>query len=321
MNPRLVQACFALFVFGCGSSQKGTPSGSSPSDAGHGTPDATTPVVDSGGPSRCNDDAGANASGSVCILHISGRAIDQDSKPLASGSLVSACGPAQCNPGITNAAGDFRIDIGFHLVPSQYSVQVHLRPADAAFYYGIPKGETGPSIDIGTLRVLPMPASGPALNIDRKGTPAQSVTSGDVTLDVGDGIYVRLDPESTLAGDLGTEFRALKIPDTFLHEYAEPSLGIAALYALEPFESTFELPSAPNVPVNVRLSFANSAKLAAGSAVDLLALGSYVYPDWIPPATFQKVASGHVSADGATITLDPGQGLPYLTWVGVRSTP
>lgn len=314
-------ACAGVLAVACDDPRVG-PLPQGHDEAGPGGPtDATTDVVDSGGPTACTDDTTGLPPTAVCILHISGRAIDENGNPLSRGTPVSACGPAQCNPGLTDASGRFRIDVGFHLVPSIYAVQIHVRPEKAAFYFALPKGLAGPIIEMGDLRVLPMPPSGPSLAINRAGVPAQSVTSGDVTLDVGDGVYVRLDVESNLAGALGKQFRSLRIPNPMLHEFADPALGMSVLYALEPFESSFELASAPNVPINVRLSFANFAKLAAGSAVDLLALGSYVNSDWIPPATFQKVAAGHVSVDGKSITLDPGEGLPYLTWVGLRNTP
>jgi len=93
---------------------------------------------------------------------------------------------------------------------------------------------------------------------------------------------------------------------------------VKALYALEPFESSYETPGANAKQAMVRLSFANTAKLAAGSAVDVLALGTYIYPDWIPPASFTKVASAHVSMDGKTIAMDTGEGVPYLTWFAIK---
>jgi hypothetical protein len=313
-------ACAGVLAVACDDPRAG-PLPQGHDDAGPGSPaDATTDAVDSGGPTACTDDTTGLPPTAVCILHISGRAIDENGNPLSGGTFVSACA-AQCNPGHTDANGRFRIDVGLHLVPNIYAVQIHVRPENTAFYFPLPQGAAGPIIEMGDLRVLPMPASGPSLAIDRAGVPAQSVTSGDVTLDVGDGVYVRLDVESNVAGALGKQFRSLRIPDTMLHEFADPALGMSVLYALEPFESSFELASAPNMPINVRLAFANFANLAAGSAVDLLALRSYVHSDRIPPVTFQKAAAGHVSVDGKSITLDPGEGLPYLTWVGLRNTP
>lgn len=292
-----------------------------PHDSGHVTSGDSGPSQDSGGCSA----GGSTAPGAVCITEVHGRAIDETGAAVSAKQLVTACGAVQCNPGFTDDTGNFTIPVGLRIVPGDYSVQVHKRVDFTAFYFRLPPASPGPVIDIGTVRALPMPATGPALAIDRAGVPAQSVTSGDVTLDVPDGIYVRLDVESNLADTetpgKGRAFRALKIPDALKKEYADPSLGASVVYAFEPFECTFEAAGVPDKPVNVRLSFANSASIAAGAAVDVLALGTYIYPDWIPPAEFTKVAKGHVSADGARIDLDPGEGLPYLTWVALRPTP
>ena len=261
----------------------------------------------------------------MCITEVHGRAVDENGAPFAKGQLVSACGTVQCNPGFTDDTGVFTIPVGFHIVPGDYSVQVHDRVDLTAFYYALPSGTKGPVVDMGDVRSLAMPATGPELAVDRAGVPAQSVTSGDVTLDVPGNIYVRLDIESNLAENTtpgkGRAFRALRIPDKFVSEFADPSLGVVAMYALEPFECSFEVAGVPDVPVNVRLGFVNSAHIPAGTAVDVLALGTYIYPDWIPPAAFTKVAKGHVSSDGARIDLDSGEGLPYLTWVAIRKTP
>jgi hypothetical protein len=282
----------------------------------------TTGPLPDGAPTSCSDTSAIPA-GAVCILDIEGRVIDQNGNAVPPMGLVSACGPANCNPGFTDSTGRFVIDVGFHMLTGTYSAQVHARPDYAAFYYQLPADAAGPSIDLRNLRILPMPASGPALNIDRAGTPAQSVTSGDVTLIVGDMTYVRLDVESDAAGDmpgqLGTQFRVLKIPDQFLAEYAPASLGIKVLYAMEPFESSFEIGGMMGVEKNVQLSFVNSTNFPASAAIDVLSLGTYIYPDWIPPGEFTKVASAHVSADGTKIDFDSGQGIPYLTWVGLRA--
>jgi len=302
---------------GGASASGGAPSGGS-SSGGAGTGGNSTMTMDGGLPTSCKDDTTGLPATVTCITHIDGRAIDADGKPIAAKTGVSACGPTQCNGGSTGPDGKFQIPVGLHLVPSVYSAQVHVRVDKAAFYYALPKDTKGPVVDVGDLRVLDMPAMGPALNVDRMGTPAQSVTSGDVTLEVPADVYVRLDVESNLAGAHGKEFRALTIPDKFLGEFADASLGVKAMYALEPFESSYEYPKMNSMTANVRLSFANTAKLPNGSAVDVLALGTYIYPDWIPPAAFAKVASAHVSSDGSKIDFDSGQGIPYLTWIALR---
>jgi hypothetical protein len=263
-----------------------------------------------GGPS------GADA-GTVCVARIEGRAVDEGGAPLVAGTLVSACGPTACTPARTSADGAFVIAVAQRIVPERYSVLVHVRPGRAAFYHALPRS-AGAVVDMGTLTVLAMPPSGPALVVDRAGAPAQSLTSGEVTLDVPQGVSVRLDVESNLAGALGAELRVRRVPDALVPRFAGIATGVRAMYALEPFESSFELPGAPPTPTDVRPSFSNAARLPAGAAVDVLALGSYVFPRWIAPATFQRVAGAHVSTDGARVELDPGEGVPHLTWIALR---
>jgi hypothetical protein len=276
--------------------------------------DAAT-TMDASVGSGCDDAAPA---GTRCILRIDGRAVGPTGAPIATHTLASACGPSTCSPGYTDGAGAFAIGVGFHIDPDVYSVQLHVRPDRTAFYFALPKGAPGPVVDVGALRVLPMPAHGPLLDVERSGAPAQTVTSGDVTLDVPDGVYVRLDVESNLAGDHGKEFRALTIARNFIEDFADSALGVQAMYALEPFESSFEYPAPHSMPAVVRPSFANTAAFTPGAAIDVLALGSYVYPEWVTPAAFEKVAGAHVSADGSRIDLDPGEGLPHLTWIALR---
>lgn len=286
-------------------------------DAATRAPEAST-RMDASIPAACTDDAAALPSGARCILHIDGRAIDESGAPIAPHTLASACGPEQCAPGYTASDGSFAIPVGVHLDPNQYSVELHVRPDQAAFYFALPKSAPEPVVDMGALRVLPMPPHGPLLDVNPSGAAAETVTSGDVTLDVPEGVYVRLDVESNLAGDHGKEFRALTIAQSFIDEFAVGVAGLRAVYALEPFESSFEYPGAHPMPALVRLSFVNTAAIAAGAAVDVFALGTYVYPDWVTPAALEKVASAHVSADGSRIELDPGEGLPHLTWIALR---
>jgi hypothetical protein len=61
--------------------------------------------------------------------------------------------------------------------------------------------------------------------------------------------------------------------------------------------------------------------LAAAAPVEILALGSYTFPDWITPAAFEVVATGSVSSDGTRIEMDAGEGVPHLTWLAIRATP
>jgi hypothetical protein len=115
-------------------------------------------------------------------------------------------------------------------------------------------------------------------------------------------------------------FRALTIPAAFRDEFIDPTLGAVALYTFTPFEVAF-VDDATLDPKLATLSAANTEGLAAGSAVEWLALGTYLFPGWLAPAEFQVVATGTVSSDGSRVEMDPGQGVPYLTWLAVRPKP
>lgn len=269
------------------------------------------------GATGCTDDPSLAPAGAVCIETVSGRLIDEDGTPMGADVLMSACGPQQCSPGSTDRSGNFSIPVRLHLPPGDYSVLPHARLHHAGFYFRLPPDSPGPAIDMGDLRTIRMDAGGDLLEVDRSGAPAQSVTSGEVTLEVPDGVYVRVDVESNLAGEEGHRFQAVRIDTAIQDEYVAPEVGVVALYAFEPFEAQFETPEGD--PVEVRVSFDNTEGLAPNSVVEVLALGTYLYPEWLAPAVFEPVASGHVTADGERIELEPGQGVRYLTWLGVRA--
>ena len=111
-------------------------------------------------------------------------------------------------------------------------------------------------------------------------------------------------------------FRALAIDAKHQPAFADPSEGLLALYALTPFEVSFRDDQGKSA--KARLSFPTPAGLAPNDPVEVVALGSYLYPDWVAPARFETVALGKVSADGTRVEMDPGEGIEYLTWVGLR---
>jgi hypothetical protein len=290
-------------------------------DSGSGATDAAVGSGGQGSDATTSGDACPPGSGdpspdAICVRSVTGRFLDEAGDPVEEGLLVTACGQAQCDPGNTDANGRFDIPVNIHLVPEEYSVLAHGRPDFGAFYFQLPP-ESGPDVDMGDLRRLAMPSSGPSIVVDRMGSPAQSLTSGEVTLLIPDGTFVRVDVESATFGDAGKQFRALRVPDALLDEMIDPDLHAFALYGFEPFEAQFEVPVEKTL-LDVRLSFENTSGLAAGARVELLALGSYVHPDWVKPAVFEPVATGSVTEDGARIELDPGEGVTYLTWVALR---
>jgi len=250
------------------------------------------------------------------VERVSGRVVDASGNGVAALS-VSVCG-ATCFYDETRADGAFDVYVGAQVVPSAFSLLPHGRPSRTSFYFPLTAPVDG-AVAMNDLLALELPESGPLLVVktDGQGAPAQSVTSNDVTLDVAAGVHLKLDVEDLALGDLGKQFRALPIPSELRHRFAEPKLGLVALWALTPFEAELT-GETTGEPAFARLVVPNDAGLEPGAAVEFLALGSYLFPSWVAAASFEVVATGSVSTDGARLEMDAGQGLAYLTWLGVR---
>lgn len=248
----------------------------------------------------------------TCLASVSGRLVDDDGGPIG-GVVASVCGPV-CFYGETGADGRFTVDVNAVLTPADYSVLAHARPLRASFYFRLPALTADGTVDVGDLPVLALP-DGPPLALD--GT-AQTVTSGEVTLSVPDGVTVKLDPEDLAGGDDGKKLRVLRLDRS---RYATFGIDDAyfAVYAFAPFEAWFR--AADKSETTARVSFAPGGDLTPGAAIEVAALGSYLFPEWIAPAQLGPAASAAVAADGRTVELDAGQGLPYLTWVALRAKP
>ncbi len=251
----------------------------------------------------------------VCVTNVTGALSDETGAPVTN-APVSVCGDI-CYYGQSDDSGNFDVSIGVYINPSDYHLLVHARPLKAGFYYTLPADEQDGIVDAGTSLVLSLPTDGPAIMVSGSGAPAQTLTSGDVTLDVPDGVDVKLDVEDATLGPDGSKFRALTVSDADRSKFVDPSLNVLALYALAPFEATFNEKGTKTL-TKVGASFTNTTGLAADAAVELLTMGSYYVEQPIEPGAFGPVATGHVSADGSTITLDAGEGIQYVTWLALR---
>lgn len=306
----------ALALAGCGgagASAAGSGGAAGTAGAAGGAGAAAGGAGGSGGVAPCSEPASEIPAGATCIHHVTGRTVDGTGAPLPDVS-ISVCGRA-CYPGKSGADARFSVDINRHITLAATSVLVHERPLKAGFYFQLPSAP-GPDLDVGDTPVLALP-EGPALVVKPDGSPQQSVTSGDVTLNVPAGVEVNLDFDEAAAGAAGKEFRALPVPKNLWNDFVDPSLGLSGLYAFGPFEATFVDVQTGKLAL-AQMSFANTAGLPASTPVEFLELGSFLYPDPIPTATWGTVATGTVSADGKTIDMDPGTGIRYITWIGIR---
>lgn len=314
----LLAACAAL-LGGCGGDDSGPGAASGGSggtagtggSAGNAGSGGTAGAAGSGG---CGDPRGLGTQGS-CVEKVSGKVVDASGAPLKLD--VSVCGPV-CFYGESATDGSYVVDVNQLITPDDYSALPHGRPDRTSFHWKLPTGASG-SVALPDLLVLDLPAAGPPLVVksDQAGAPAQNVVSGDVTLDVAQGVVVKIDVEDIALGAQGKQFRTLTVPKQHHAAFVDASLSVLALYALTPFEASIQK-EGTNEPALATLSFDNTTGLGAGTAVEFLALGSYLFADWVNPATFEVVATGTVSSDGLRVNMDPGQGISYLTWVGIR---
>ncbi|MCC6216003.1 MAG: hypothetical protein IT376_14145 [Polyangiaceae bacterium] len=289
------------------------------------------PPLSAGGVAGASGAAGASGSGGAaactpgpgetCVRELRGRVVDTSGAPVA-GVFASVCG-AVCYappPGeVTPADGTFAFPVGAPLSPSEFSTLVHGRPVWAGFYLPLPATLTA-TLDLGELPVVALPPSGPRLAVKGDGAPAQRAVSGELTLIVPAGTELRLDVEDAALGAAGQELKVARVPAAALGRFVPAELGAVAAWAISPFEATLRV-VATGEPGLAQVELENVTALPAGTRVELLALGSYLFPEWVPPATWASVAAGAVSADGARVELDPGQGLRHLTAVAVKVSP
>jgi hypothetical protein len=104
--------------------------------------------------------------------------------------------------------------------------------------------------------------------------------------------------------------RAVPVPANDTPSWATTA-GLRVLYALTPFSAT---PSA-----RLDLTLANTTGLPAGTAVDLVRVGTNYFGAKEDAGQLVVFGSGTVSADGKTITSDAGKGLDEITFLGVRA--
>ena len=307
----------AVLMVACGGS---TPSVDRPPTTDVGSADVATDLS----PSRvldasendvlpdAGDDAGAcvgmvgtASTGEACVTAVRGVVHDTLGTPLP-GLPITFCGPA-CFYTTTGVDGAFEIHPGLVIDAAIYTLQIHGRPSYGSLYVPPPAGLNG-VIDFGAALRLP------AYRDEGRSLPdpalGGTVKAGDVALTVPPGTSFQFSPEDVELGNLGSRLRAADVPLAQAPPGAVAA-GVVALWALAPFD----LASTKRMSVRV----VNVAHLPAGTAVDFVGLGDSVYTPPLNGGLWQVVAAGHVTADGASVVTDPGEGLFVLTWIGVRA--
>jgi hypothetical protein len=244
---------------------------------------------------------GTTSGGGECVTTLDATLVDPAGNPVT-GVPVFACGTNLCTePSPTGSDGHV------HLAPcvtiANPAIKVFDDPAWAPFAAGL-QGP-GPSFTVGKLTLAPLPAQGAVL-------ATGSNTSVGVTLGVPG--TVKFDLEHTAAATQG--FRAASVtPAWFAGTRLDPAmLGIAVVWGLAPLNTTLSPPATLTVP--------NTAMWPASAQVDFFLDGTdtTTATPIAPWGTWGMIGSGHVSADGATVSTDggAGNGLAEVGLVGMR---
>jgi hypothetical protein len=276
----------------CGCSAKSGGAGGAPSDAGF--------VEPADAPTMCMQ----GVDGGACVLAAQGKVTDNSGNALG-GLLVTMCGAA-CFGTQTNDAGLYFVSIAYTLDTQNYAIHVDGRPDHAVDYFRLSANE--PKFITTDMHVPPLPPSTVGLPPDEAGAPT-TLTVGDVTLQIPAGTVFTLDPEDGERLVQGRIVRVATVPHANAPSWAS-TVHASAIYAMAP--------SGAKASTKMAVTLNNTAGLPASSAVDIMVLGDDYFST--PPSVglMQVQAAGHVSADGTTISTDPGEGIDEITWIGVR---
>lgn len=255
----------------------------------------------------CSEPIEDRAPGSQCVKTVSGKVLNLTGAPVG-GKLVSICGSV-CFFGETQADGTFNAKIGSYIKVSNFAASVHGRPEHASLYEKLPASMSEDIALAGTMIVPGVPALGAKIPMDSKRVviAATTVTHTDVSLNFAAGTTVDLDLEDVELIDKGGDnLRAVKVLEKDYPAFVRGTT-VKVVYAMTPFDAKFDK--------KVGVTIANTG--LPDGPVELIALGNEFLKEPFTAGTLQVVATG--TAKGGTVTTDAGQGLTYLTWLGVRA--
>lgn len=243
--------------------------------------------------------------GSVCVREVRGRVLDLDDAPRAD-IPVTVCGPT-CWVGRTDANGRFAVRVDDFIPLATYSVLAHARPDHATVYVPMPA-----SVGAGDHVTLDAPIRVPRYAIagDSFDGDAGVVRAGEVSVTVPVGARIELDLEDYKLGALGRRLRAAQVPLDRAPPFAREGRALG-VWALAPFNLQSSRPFGLRIP--------NTLGLAPRAPVELFVMGWDLLPPRSNAGHAVDAARATVTADGRAIETDPGEGVPVLTWVGVRA--
>jgi hypothetical protein len=312
----LVLACagsgLALFGAACGSEEDDDGPGAagagassstgSPAGSGGGGSGAT-----GGGPGSGGTGGGSNpgceepptfpgTGPTLVVQNVQATLHDTDGEPIGE-SEVQLCGHNLCLFGTTNANGQVSVTGTDELDRPAFKYGDGTRQARFAIAI------TEPTNDFGTLVTVALPSQGVDLAI---GTPLQS---GPMTLELAPGSGFQID-ELTWDDPEEILFRAAAMDPTVLPAGVEVPAGIVTVYGVAPLETVFCPPA--------KVTVTNDADLPPDSVVEFWSHGVDIFEHAAPYASWRKVSEGKVSADGATISTSPDEGIEVLTTFGIK---
>lgn len=238
--------------------------------------------------------------GADCVVSFDTTLVDMAGAPVTAED-VFLCGTNICTSALSpDAQGKV------HELVCQYFVQGAAKYIGgiryASFTAAVP---AGPAVTVAPLTLVPLPAMG--VDIPLGGGDA---TSAGVTLTVATG-SVTFDPTEPDDADLH-RFRAVQVPIG----KAPPAIpaNIEVVWGLGPVNAALKPAAKLTVP-NTAAWPANATVLFTLNGVDAFDVSPPV-----PYASWGAIGVGHVSADGTTVSTDPGQGngIPMLGMVGIR---
>ncbi len=312
MSRRAVPSfAWSFFVAGCVVGCSSEPAASNPAvDSGIAPKDTGAAVQDTPPREPCSEPVDERPSGSQCVKTVGGKAVDSSGAPVAN-KRISICGQI-CFFSETGADGTFAANIGQFIKVESFAANVHGRPDYASIFVKLPK-TIGDNVALADLVVPKFPtADWKKLPFDatKKIVTAQTLTQGDITLSFAAGTEVELDLEDAELGAQGELFRVIKVEEKD-YPPAFKDAQVFALYAMTPFDSRYTN--------KVAVTVAQNGGLAAGTAVEFVVLGNEFVRTPFTAGTMQVAARGKTTATGAVT--DVGEGLSYLTWLGVRKAP
>lgn len=289
----------AIADIGCSGSDGAPGSGGTGGDgagntSGAGASTGTGAVSGGGGDAPC-----------VQVGTVTGQVLDQDGNP-PSKPTITICGNA-CMKGELAADGTFSMQVDFCYGASTfYEVPVFIYHgwkdyADVTANF-VPDGANEvPQGSVGVITT--MTTAGMAFFPYPEAT-ATSFADGN-----GLSIIVAADTVEIPAFEAEVAVGAVALDDFPL---GDPPPELSALYFVGPDNTVLSQPAIVRFP--------NTAQLAPGSSVELLALGNMGTTGVIKAGTFDVVGTGRVTGDGMYVVSDPAQdsGLITFGWIGYR---